>query len=421
MRTLHLALFLIVAACTAFAEQGPDVAFLTAEQAKTAIIDESVEPYFSLLQTQEMSAKTGSEIDGDTLTVQRDACRKRYQAGVREFSAAEQAALVHVVAGVQPYLIAHFPVFAAEPWRFIKLSRSFEGGMPHTRGHCIVLSDDVLPMFIAGAAQPLNPQGTMLLVHEQTHVIQRLHHELFAPLYIESWGMVLMPSAPPPTGELAKHQLVNPDGISCVWAFPVTTDGKTELIQPQVLLGGNKAVPRMPADFDVVALSVEKHGEAYDYMRKADGGHRSAPLESISAYIDAFAPSNENFHPNEICAELFSRMVTIDLLRRPESESPCQKGLRGWAASYLGSTEANAAHARLPRMELGAQRLVGPAAPDANEFDYTMGKGDTLTAVARKFKVTIEWIIKRNDIKDVTTVKEGLHLIVPRPAAASKL
>jgi len=68
MRTLHLALLMLVFACTAFAEQGPDVAFLTAEQAKTAIIDESVEPYFSLLQTQEMSAKTGSAIDGDTKT-----------------------------------------------------------------------------------------------------------------------------------------------------------------------------------------------------------------------------------------------------------------------------------------------------------------------------------------------------------------
>jgi hypothetical protein len=356
MRVHSFFAFMLFFAYTTIVAQETDVTFLTAEQARTAIIDESVEPYFSLLQKQEMSAKTGSVIDGDTLDAQRDACRKRYQSGVREFSAAEQLALSHVIAKIQPFMTAHYPVFAAEPWRFIKIARSFEGGMPHTRGHCIVLSDDVLPMFTQGDKQPMNPAGIMLLVHEQTHVVQRLHHELFTPLYVESWGMVLMPSAPIPTGELLSHQLVNPDGIACVWAFPITKDGKTELVQPQVLLGGDKAVSRMPADFNVVALSVEKHGDSYDYVRKADGRPRSVPLDSVTAYVNAFAPSEENFHPNEICAELFSRMVTFDLIGGHADESPCQKGLRGWAVSYLSSTKANAVHAKLPRMEAAAPR-----------------------------------------------------------------
>ncbi|MBA3937196.1 MAG: hypothetical protein H0X38_07030 [Planctomycetes bacterium] len=357
MRFAHLAALLILTACLACAAPVPEVAFLTPEQAKVAIIDESVEPYFSLLQTQEMSAKTGSVIEGATLQAQRDACRRRYQAAVGEFSATEQAAVQHAIAGVQPFLTAHYPVFAAEPWRFIKLARTFEGGMPHTRGHCIVLSDDVLPMFIAGAAQPTAAEGIMMLVHEQTHVLQRLHPQLFLPLYVESWGLTRMPGAPPATGELAKHQLVNPDGIACVWAYPVRKEGVTMLIQPQVLLGGDQPVPRMPADFSVVGLAVEKRGKAYDYLRKADGGLLLlAPLESLSDYGEAFAPSQENFHPNEICAELFSLMVTLDLLQRHEDESACQKGLRGWAASYLGSTAANASHAPLPRMDPPPQK-----------------------------------------------------------------
>ena len=425
MRISRLAVLLIGAISATFAETGADLAFLTAEQARVAIVDESVEPYFSLLQTQEMSAKTGSVIDGDTLEAQRDACRKRYQAGVREFAPAEQAALRRVVAGVQPFLTAHYPAFAAEPWRFIKIARSFEGGMPHTRGHCIVLSDDVLPMYVQGDARPANPQGTMLLVHEQTHVVQRLHPEWFAPLYTESWGMVHLPAAPPATGELSRHQLVNPDGIACVWAFPVQQDGKSALFQPQVLLGGGKAVPRMPADFAVVALAIERRGEAYGYVLTADGKPRSLPLDSVAAYQEAFAPSEENFHPNEICAELFSRMVTLDLLGRPEDGTPCQKGLRGWAGSYLGATDAKVAHAPLPRMAAAPARPIGPiapppappAAPAANEVVHVLAKGETLTTVAKKFKVTIQALIKRNDIVDPATLKEGLRLIIPSPEA----
>ena len=38
------------------------VAFLSAEEARAAIVDDSLEPYFDLLQPMEMSAKTGAAI-----------------------------------------------------------------------------------------------------------------------------------------------------------------------------------------------------------------------------------------------------------------------------------------------------------------------------------------------------------------------
>ncbi len=362
MRIAIFLTLLIAVGCdaAAAADQGPDITFLAGEQARAAIIDESVEPYFSLLQAREMSAKTGAAIDGDTLEAQRTACRQRYQSAVRDFSAEDQAGLRRTIAAVQPYLMGHYPVFAAEPWRFIKVARSIEGGMPHTRGRCIVLSDTVMPEFTAGGAGPVDPEGTMLLVHEQTHVLQRLHAGLFVPLFTESWGMVRMAQAPEMPAELLQRQLVNPDGISCVWAFPVVEDGKARLIQPEVLLGGKRAVPRMPDDFAVVALAVEKRGDAYAYQLGADGHPQAVPLPSLPAYGDAFLPSDENFHPNEICAELFSLMVVRGLLGLSGDESPCQKGLRGWADAYLGAQAVAATHARLPRMDPPGPRVAAP-------------------------------------------------------------
>jgi hypothetical protein len=360
MRFAILASLLIIAGCGGAADQGPDVAFLTSEQGNAAIIDESVEPYFSLLQTREMSAKTGAEIDGDTLEAQRNSCRQRYQAAVRDFSDQEQAAVRRIVAGAYPYLKEHYPVFAAEPWRFLKVARSIEGGMPHTRGHCIVLSDDVLPGFAIGDAKQPNREGTVLLVHEQTHVLQRLHPALFSPLFVESWGMVRMPSAPELPVEMAKLQVVNPDGVSCVWAYPVMEGGKADLIQPLVLLRGNRAVASMPADFAIVAVSVEKRGDAYVYRLNPNGRPRGAPLAALPSYVDAFMPSEENFHPNEICAELFSHMVVGGLLGDAGEETPCQKGLRGWADVYLGPHAADRVHAPLPRMEGVRPRIAAP-------------------------------------------------------------
>jgi hypothetical protein len=363
MRIDLVILLLTLAGCAAAADPGPDIAFLTTDQGRAAIIDESIEPYFSLLQAREMAAKTGAVIEGDTLEAQRNACRQRFQAAVREFSQEDQAAVRRTVAAVQPYLTTHYPVFAAEPWRFIKVARSIEGGMPHTRGRCIVLSDTAMPDLSVDGAGQVNPEGSVLLVHEQTHVLQRLHPALFVPLFTESWGMVRMAQAPAMPAELLQRQLVNPDGISCVWAFPLVEDGKTRLIQPEVLIGGTRTVPRMPEDFAVVALAVEKRGDAYAYQLGADGRPQAVPLPSLPAYVDAFLPSDENFHPNEICAELFSLMVVRGLLGKTGEETPCQKGLRGWAAAYLGPQTAGAAHAPLPRMDPVAPRSAGPAKP----------------------------------------------------------
>jgi hypothetical protein len=360
MRACLLLILIITASWAAAADQGPDIAFLTAEQGRVAIVDESDEPYFSLLQTGEMSAKTAAEIDGGTLDAQRSSCRRRYQAAVRDFSDQEQAAVRRIVTGVHPYLQERYPVFAAQPWRFLKVAPSIEGGMPHTRGRCIVLSDEVLPSLADGDATHVNEEGMVLLVHEQTHVLQRLHAELFVPLFTESWGMVRMPRAPELPEGLRQRQMVNPDGIACVWAFPAEVGGVAVLIQPLVELGIKRPVPLMPDDFVVVALAVEKRGDGYAYMLDPGGRVQGVALKSVRSYIDAFMPSEENFHPNEICGELFAQLVINGLLGRSTAETPCQKGLRGWADEYLGPLAASRPHAPLPRMEPQPARNPAP-------------------------------------------------------------
>lgn len=65
---------------------------------------------------------------------------------------------------------------------------------------------------------------------------------------------------------------------------------------------------------------------------------------------------------------------------------------------------------------LGNIRVAGK-----DEIYYTTGPKDTLTSVAKKFNTTLSWLIKRNDLKDTETYKDGVppgtNLIVPDPNA----
>lgn len=154
----------------------PTVTFLSGEAARAAIVDDVREPYFARLQSLEIAAKTDSEIHGSLFALRAEA-RKRYQAAVRSFTDTEQQALRAYVQALPP-LLAYYQRFARQPWRFVKVADSIEGGLPHTRADAIVLSERVasgiaeiqrrLPM--SEALRRIGP----LLLHEQMHVMQRL-------------------------------------------------------------------------------------------------------------------------------------------------------------------------------------------------------------------------------------------------------
>jgi hypothetical protein len=169
------------------------VTFLDIEAGKAAIIDDSLDPYFDQLQPMEMSAKTGSAISGKTLEEQRQQCRRRFQAGVREFSDEEKKAITRCVKGLYPALGQQYPVFAKTPWSFLKVSDSIEGGLSHTRDKYIIFSERTCSR-IARLYQTDPERAAMsfgrLLVHEQMHVFQRVNPGFFDSLYTDIWGFV---------------------------------------------------------------------------------------------------------------------------------------------------------------------------------------------------------------------------------------
>jgi hypothetical protein len=316
---------------TASTEQ-PSIRFLTRAQGSAALTAPE-DGYYARLQLGEMRAKTGQPLQGMTLKAAREQVRQAYGAEVEEFTADERTALRDAVTELQPALRTKAPLYARTPWSFIKVSAKIEGGLPHTRGGYIVLSDGLLTDIVRQHSRsPLTaPVGLRnLLVHEQTHVLQRQHTELFTDLYTQSFGFRHVVLGPMPQW-LLERSIVNLDAPDADWVFPIGDGAARHWIIPYLVLR-NLDHPRMPDDFDVVALDVDEGVDAWAF---ADRNMPAAfsELDSLTAYMRAFPDQNELFHPNEISAGLLAAILSGSQI--PHPEHPLWSQTRAWAERSL--------------------------------------------------------------------------------------
>jgi len=290
--------------------------FLGAEEARAAIVDDSMEPYFSELQVAEMAAKTGSPVPGGSLDEKRAECRRRYQAAVLEFSAQEKEALEWYVSWFQPALEKDYPLVAWTPWSFLKVADNIEGGLPHTRGPHVVLAQGLARALTAarqrtaGAEASVVLLGTVLL-HEKLHVVQRASPGLFEDLYADVWGL-RRATAIEDCPWLVEHQIVNPDATDCGWVFPVTGEKGVDYIWPRVLLARTEGTPLMPADFREVAIAVEPADAGFRVRVGTDGRPLIKDLRQVREYCDRLPPSASIYHPAETAADVFTQIVAYD-------------------------------------------------------------------------------------------------------------
>jgi len=305
------------------AQDEPAVAirFLDRKEAAAAIVDESTAPYFSLMQPLEMLAKTSVPLEAKDLAAQRDECRRRYAEAVREFTDDEKAAIADAAREITGALRMSYPLFAETPWSFLKLDPSIEGGMPFTRGAAIVLPDWVaVKMAQLGKTKqrPARSRFGEILVHEQCHVLQHAHPALFADLYVNVWGFIRakgLPSCP----WLDRVQILNPDGVDTGWVFPSKSGGTTTYWQPLVTIAEGATRPRMPKDFVLLGVALDRKGASFAPRvpkDAPDGKPETRELELVEGYTAAFGRVPENFHPNEISAVMFSWLAMSEHVAR---------------------------------------------------------------------------------------------------------
>jgi hypothetical protein len=333
----------VLPAGRAFAEEpsAPEIAFLDTEAAARAIVDESAEEYFAVLQPAEMEAKTrGEPLTASGIAAQRDECRERYRSAVRKFSAEEKAAITTLVTRLHGAWAEDYPRIADLPWSFLAVEDRIEGAMPHTRGRHIVIPASHGTSIVSSlqgdeAARRFHLD---ILAHEQSHVLQRMEPTLFHPLYA-SWGFQRVEGLQPPEEVLPRH-VFNPDGVRTEWIFTLATGRVTTHFLPLVVLRDLERPHRMPDDFDLIAVELIK-SEGRFRAKKDGTAVASRSLPSLKEYGDRFGGIFENFHPNEIFSVLFAAMVVKDrfggdgLPKPSEAAGPDFAKLRAWCKKSL--------------------------------------------------------------------------------------
>jgi hypothetical protein len=295
----------------------PAIRFLTRDEGVAAIGVGATDAYYDSMGMQEVRARVPSLPANATLAEARVAVREFESTAVLSFTDDETAALRGVVERMQPRLARRAPLYARTPWSFIKLADRSEGGMPHTRGPHIAIPAAVAEAY-AKRHRELQAQGKIasstfgasLLVHEQTHVLERAMPALFEPLFTEVFGFTRMTPAPS-TPWLDAHAVHNPDGPDACWAFPLEKVGGSGWVMPDVTLP-DIAHPKMPDNFQSVAVDVEKTASGWRVL-EADGRPRMRELDRLPGYHAHFPWPDEDFHPHEIAAVMLSHWILQDV------------------------------------------------------------------------------------------------------------
>ena len=314
------------------------VTFLDAEQAKAALVDDP--EYFDQLQPMEMQAKTGLTPAGGSLDEQRATCRRSYQAGVRTFSTNEQEALTWYVGRLQPVLSRDYPLFGQLPWSFLKVSDRIEGGLPHTRGAHIVLSQIMCRQIVAVREMPADSSIHVLiqelLVHEQMHVFQRKYAGRLDSLYKDIWGFARATSIDG-CPWLTEHHLANPDAPQCKWILPVKSGAETRYLWPLVAFSDGDGPKTMPGDFTMLSILLNKTGEGYAVQVDTNGLPVFTDLRTTPEFTAVFPASDNIYHPDEAAADVFAKLVMAESFKpsgdvipaRMEKQfAPCRKWFR---------------------------------------------------------------------------------------------
>jgi hypothetical protein len=286
------------------------IRFLTRDEARSALTEGEGRAYYVGLQLGEMRAKTGLPLQDLSLAEARERVREVYGERTMDFSVEEQAILREAVTNLQPRLLERAPLYARTPWSFIKVAATIEGGMPHTRGDSIVLSDALLSRLVSTHAHAAFDRPSdlwNLLVHEQAHVLERRHPERFTDLYTKVFGFRHVVLGPAPPWMLIRN-VVNPDGPVQDWAFPVGEGGARRWLVPEIQLR-ELDKPRMPEDFQLVATPIRARGGIWEYSDQSAPG-KTDQLMEYPEFFAKFPIRDELFHPNEIAAGLLAGLIT---------------------------------------------------------------------------------------------------------------
>ena len=112
-----------------------------------------------------------------------------------------------------------------------------------------------------------------------------------------------------------EYQLVNPDGTDTNWVYPLKgADGDVRWVWPLITYLEPKVEVINPFILHRLVIDVEPvEGEEGAFRLRLSGGRdvSAEPVWEARDYIEAVGTVDHCYHPNEIAADLFSKLVSL--------------------------------------------------------------------------------------------------------------
>ena len=185
---------------------------------------------------------------------------------------------------------------------FAKYSSGVENNFPHTHKNTIFFSNKFINScifyFNKNLEEDMIENFGVVIIHECVHLWQRKQPELFDKLYVYYWNFVKVDKIE--NNHLLEKNRFNPDGVQQIWVLNNKKNNK-HIALMSIYRDDSKNIGHV----DNVAVYLDKHNITFIMPSK-----ENIVLENITecnVFNELFENiSSNNYHPNEISAELIS-------------------------------------------------------------------------------------------------------------------
>lgn len=180
-----------------------------------------------------------------------------------------------------------------ESFHFIKIKKNIDWGFSFTFDKYIVLNENSIITS--------NKVLEQILLHEHIHIIQRQNNQLFKEFYINEFGFDYIPeNRLKLTNKVNSIKIYNPDGPNLNWIYRINNSFYLPIyvIDPFNYNQKMKIAIKLISDSNKNIFTIEKDNNRL--------GFKFVFLNQLDKY--PFKNINQNYHPNEIFAEIYSSL-----------------------------------------------------------------------------------------------------------------
>ena len=275
-----------------FSESKIKINYLSAKNAGEVFSNSEKFPQIKKFRLNEIYARTTYYGSSSNINNMRNIAKKIYVKNTINFTEVDKFKLNNILNSLNRRIIdfnkknnTNIPVM--KTWNLIKISSDMDWGFPYTIDNYIVISDD----FITNG---LTEQMLSTLFHEQFHIYQRKYPIIFKKLYSQ-WNFKYIKNFKLPS-KIDDYIITNPDAPNNDYIFKIN---KNNYLLPILILDKNNNDNHLSK---CIFLKKNKNSLQIKSLKLVN-------LKDIPKYFARFYKIHQNYHPNEIFANLMSKIV----------------------------------------------------------------------------------------------------------------